>query len=295
MLDRLRSFEAVARHRNVTRASTELHITQPAVTKHLRQLEEAFSAHLYKRGGEGIELTQIGRVFLQDVTRLLKQYARLKRDVDDALERSKTESLTVGGSYSPSASLLPSLLASFKKAHPHLQLNLKTGNKIVIERMVLNGEVDIAVVNNAPANRLLTMEPYRNEPMIIFASKRHPLAKKRQVTLHDVSRFPLLIRKPLGVRGTTEHVIANLKKQGFRVNIGMCCESPEIVKALVKRQMGLGLLFKETVEPEIRKGEFKIIKVPAKGFQGQSFILYRRDRQLLPVGQAFLELLRKHK
>jgi DNA-binding transcriptional LysR family regulator len=295
MLDHLQVFEAVARHRNVTRASRELHISQPAVTKHLRLLEQAYSAKFYKRGGEGIELTEIGQIFLRDVKALLKQHARLIDKINGALARDKSDSLSVGGTYSPSASLLPSLLAGFKKAHPDLRLNLQTGNKVAMERMVLNGEIDVAVVNNARPNRLLNIEPYRQEPLVAFVSKHYPLSTKQPLTRQDFERLPLLIRKSLGLSGTAELFLHRLKKKGFRLNIAMRCDSPETVKAFVKRQMGAGILFRETVEPEIRRGEFKVVKLPERSFEGQSFIVYRKDRKLSPMAQAFLDLLRKRR
>ncbi|MGE5820798.1 MAG: LysR family transcriptional regulator [Deltaproteobacteria bacterium] len=295
MLDDLRVFVAVAKHRNVTRASKELHISQPAVTKHLRLLEDSYNAKFYTRGGEGIELTQIGREFLRDVRTFLRHHERLQQKVRESISRSKTVSLTVGGSSSPSASLLPSLFAGFKKTHPHVQLNLRTGTKPTIERMVLNSEVDIAIINNASSNQSLTIEPYREEPLVVFASKRHPLAKKRRLAWQDFERVPLLIKKSTGTKGTTERFLQSLKKKGLKPNLAMRCDSPEMVKALVKRQMGAGILFRETVEPEIKKGEFKIIQLPEQNYEAKSFIVFRKERPLSNVAQEFLQVLRKRK
>lgn len=292
-LDHLRVFAAVARHRNVTRASKELHISQPAVTKHLRLLEESYNAKFYTRGGEGIELTQIGRDFLRDVRTLLQRHDRLKQKIHDAVFQAKTDSLAVGGSYSPSVSLLPSLVANFKRSHPHVELTLHTGTKADIERMVVNSEIEIAIITNAPSSRALTIEPFRQEPLVAFVSKTHPLARKRHLRFQDIERVPLVIRKPAGKAGTAEQFLQRARRKGFKLNIAMRCESPEAVKAFVKTKMGIGILFQETVEPELKSGEFKELNLLEKNLEGRSFIVYSNKRPLSSSAQEFLRLIRE--
>jgi DNA-binding transcriptional LysR family regulator len=161
--------------------------------------------------------------------------------------------------------------------------------------MILKVEVDIAVINNAPSNRSLTLEPYRREPVAAFVSGNHPLSKKGAPTWRDLDRTPLIIRKPLGGRSTAQRLLRLIRAKGLKPKVSLRCDSPDAVKAAVKRKMGLGILFKETVEPEVRKGEFKIIKLPGFNLEGQSFIAYRKDRPLSPLAQDFLELLRSRR
>jgi DNA-binding transcriptional LysR family regulator len=174
-IDRFMVFAAVAKHNSTTRASEELHISQPAVSKQLKLLERNYNTKLFVRTGKGMQLTQTGRAFLRDVNTVLKRYKALSEKFRAAGSESKLQTLTVGGSYSPSVYLLPSLLALFQKSHPHVQLDLRTNNRAVIERMVLNSEVDIAVINNATSNHLLTTESYRQESLVAFVAKNHPL------------------------------------------------------------------------------------------------------------------------
>ena len=116
-LDRFKVFATVARYRSVTRASEELYITQPAVTKQLKALERDYNANLYRRYGRGIELTEMGQVFLGKVKQILKGYNSLESLIQTSTaSRSTAEvnTLTIGGTYAPSASLLPSLMARFE-------------------------------------------------------------------------------------------------------------------------------------------------------------------------------------
>jgi DNA-binding transcriptional LysR family regulator len=189
--------------------------------------------------------------------------------------------------------LLPSLLALFKSTHPHVQFNLRTANRHVIEGLILNSEVDIALINNPPSNPAIVVEPYRPEPLVAFVSPNHPLASNRELTLEEFERVPLIIRKAWRAGGTTEQLLREMKKKGLNPNIAMRCDSPESVKEAVSRKMGVGILFKETIEPEVRKGEFKILKLPVKNFEGRSFIAYRKDGPLSANAQEFLNLLRQ--
>ncbi len=292
-LDRFKVFAAVAKHHNATRAAQELHISQPAVTKQLKLLEKNYNAKLYTRFGRGIELTERGRVFLRDVKTILRRYERLGKKFSAASSTAKVETLTVGGSYSPSASLLPSVLALFRRRHPHVQVDFRTASRATIERLILNSEVDIAVLNNAPSNPSLTIEPYRSEPFVAFVPANHPLTRKPELTLQEFERFPLIIRRVSKGKGTTEQLLTEMKRKGLNPNIAMRCESPDAVKAAVRTKMGVGILFKETIEAEVRRGEFKIIKLPMKNFTGESSLVYRKDRSLSASAQDFLNLLRQ--
>ena len=292
-VDRFVVFAAVAKHRNVSRAAEELHISQPAVTKQLKILEKNYNAKLYERTGLGIELTDTGQIFFREVNAILKGYERLREKISAAPSTATVETLTVGGTYSPSLYLLPSLLALFNRTHPHVQCNLRSATRFAIERLILSSEVDIALINNASTNPAIIAEPYRPEPLVAFVSTNHPLARHQKLTLQEFERVPLIIRKAWKARGTIERLLQEMRKKGLNPNIALRCESPEAVKTAVSRKMGVGILFKETIDPEVRKGEFKILKLPVKNFESRSFIVYRKDRSLSSNAQDFLNLLRR--
>jgi DNA-binding transcriptional LysR family regulator len=290
-LDRFKVFAAAARYRSVTRASEELHITQPAVTKQLKLLERDYNANLYRRNGRGIELTEMGQIFLGKVKQILKGYNSLIQTSTASRSAGKIETLTIGGSYSPSAVLLPSLLARFKKSHPQVELNLRTDNRPNIEGLVLNGAVELAVLANPTSNYHLAVEPYRTESLVAFVANHHPLSGKKQLTWKDLGRLGFVIRQPLEGQGATAQFIRRLKDQGVKLNVVMHCESPEAVKVAVSRRMGVGILFKDVISDSLKKGEFRELTLPVKGLEGKSFIVYHKTRPLSPVAQDFLKLL----
>ena len=295
-LDRFKVFAAAARYRSVTRAAEELHITQPSVTKQLKALERGFNANLYRRNGRGIELTEVGQAFLGKVKKILRNYDSLVQTSRVNGSAAKVGTLTIGGTYSPSASLLPSLLARFEKSHPVAVLSQRTGNEVVIGDLVLNGAVDMALLlTHAPPDPRLTMEPYCLEPLVAFVHPQHPLAKEPRITLEELGPFGFAIRRRLGSAGATEKYIRNIRKQGVDLKVVMRCDTPEGVIETVRNKLGVGLLFRGSVENNIKRGEFKAIKLPVDTIEGTNFIVYHKSRPLSPLAQDFLTFLRQRR
>ncbi len=293
-LDHFRVFVVVAKHRNVTRASEELNLTQPAVTNQLKLMEDAYGVRLYIKNCRGIELTQAGKIFLASGRSMLRQHEKLKNRLKAIAPKAETDSLIVGGSYNSSTSLLAPILARFNRTHPLVKLSLRTDTKEAIERMVQRGQVEVAVVNYPPKSKDLVVEPLRQEELVVFASANHLWAKKCTLTLVELARKRLVIRGERdGGLSATEAILGKMKDQGLDFNIAMRCESPEAVKAAVKRKMGTGILFKSLIEDDVKSGKFKIINVKGFKSKGQSYITYHNKSPLSLHAKAFLAVLRQ--
>ncbi|MBI4525094.1 MAG: LysR family transcriptional regulator [Deltaproteobacteria bacterium] len=286
-------FSAVARHLNISKAARELKVSQPSVSKQLRLLERHYHVKLYYRKQRGgIELTKEGRVFLTHVREVLSELETLKDTFQEKAARSKPQSLTVGGSYSPSAILLPSVLALFQKQYPRVRLRLRTRSRREIEQMILNSEVDLAVINRPSRSPRITSEPYRWEKLVTFIPATHPLARTRTIALSQITKFPLILGGGRRRVSTVERIAKELVKQGYDLKIGMRCDSPEGAKTAVKEQMGVGLAYEGNVQREIRNGEFKQLRIrELKNLGIRSYIIYRKERLLSIHAQHFRKLL----
>ena len=292
-LKQLEIFAAVAKHQNLTRAAELLRVSQPAVSKGLKLLEEHLNTVLHRRNGHGIQLTDEGWRFLPQVDAFLKDRDRLAKNFITGRNHERSESFVIGASYGPSASLVPSIMAVFQKNYPHIQLDLRTDNREVIEKLLLKLEIEIAVVANKCKSPFIVIEPYRREKLELFVSASHSLAKKEGLTLSNVLQTPLVIKGSHRVQGRTRQILRELESRGYHPRIAACCDSPDAVKAAVKRKMGAGILYRDVIEPDVRKGDFKILKVSGLELHGESFIVYHKERELTAHAQAFLMLLRK--
>jgi DNA-binding transcriptional LysR family regulator len=292
-LNQFTFFAAIAKHGSLTRASQELRISQPSVSQQLRVLERDSGVKLYQRNGKGIELTEAGRLFLSRIEPILEQVEQIKAIFPLREEGAETGRLKIGGTFGPSTLLLPALAARFKKNHPEIEIELRTTSVQQLEQLLLNGRVEIAVSTHRPHHAELAWEPFRRERMVLFVSRKHPLARKNKVTSSDVQTFPLVIRYLKGAPGTTVRLLNELSAHGLKFKIGMRCEAPYAIKEAVKKNAGIGVLFEDVVKREVERGEFKILKGHGLRLESDTYILYRDDKPLSALAQELLTLLRK--
>ncbi|HXG51771.1 MAG TPA: LysR family transcriptional regulator [candidate division Zixibacteria bacterium] len=293
-LHQLEIFVAVARHLNLRKASEELHISEPSVSQQLKLLEEDLKAKLYVKAGRGIELTEEGQRCLSAAESVVRQVSELRRSFHSKSIESDLRPLKVGGSHGPSIWCLPSILAAFRRKHPTVLPTLRTDVSHEIEKMVLNSDLDIALITAPSGVDSLVYMPFRREEYVIVASAGHPVAKKGRFTLADLNRAAFVIRRRIKGRMTrTEELLRDIEKRGIKVNIAMYCDTSEAVKGAVKNGAGLGIVHRDMVRPEIKRGELKVIKVRELEGLIKSYIVYRKDRPLSPDAQAFLDFLRQ--
>jgi len=291
-LNQFALFVAVAKYASLTKASAELRVSQPSVSQQLRQLEVYYGTKFYRRLSKGIEITDAGQLFLRQVIPILKLVAKLGNGVKPMPpENTGRKVLTVGGTFSASALLLPTLLARLQRRHPRAELEFRTGRSGHLERSVLSGEMDLAVTAGPAHSDELMSEPLRRERVVLFVPAKHRFAKLRKMKLSDLADEPLIIRGGKNISGVTEKVVRQLRDRGLNINVGLRCEDPAMVKAAVRQGMGIGVAFEETVKAPVRRGEFEILNVPGLKLTGESFVIYARKTPLAPLAQEFLKLL----
>gem|GEM_PF-661867 len=282
-INQLKIFDAVARHVNVTKAAREIRISQPTASKQLRLLEDEFGLKFHLRIGQGIRLTEDGLLFWSTVRPILQQIENLGKTFRTGIRQARF--LRVAGTESPSTSLLPEALKAFKMTHPDVQPILRTSSSEAIEQLVLNYGVEIGFINNPSYHPQIITQPLRSEEVIAVVSARHPLAKKATLSQEEFAKVPLVIRT--GGRNAKQ-----LEQMGFKLNIVMECESSEIVKAAVRSGIGMGLLYRDIVESDLRTGYLKAIEIPElKRIDVKSFIIYHKGIPLSPAAQDFLAFL----
>jgi DNA-binding transcriptional LysR family regulator len=291
-LNQLSFLAAVARRRNLTKASLDLRVSQPSVSQQLKQLEEHYGTKLYRRVSKGVEITEAGQSLLRMIIPILEQVARLEAGFKKAGARSVPQVLTVGGTYSASSVLLPRLLARLGKQHPGADLEFRTGTSDELERLVLSSLLDLAVIDRK-SSKDLKSEPLRSERAVVFVPAGHRLASRGKVSLLDLLAEPLIIRGGKGIAGTSERTFRYLRQQGLPVNIALRCDAPAAVKSAVRQGMGVGVAFEDVIKDEIESGEFKAIDVPGLRLGAKSFVVYPKDRPLSSLAREFLLLLRE--
>jgi LysR family transcriptional regulator, low CO2-responsive transcriptional regulator len=285
-------FAAIAKHGSLTRASQQLHLTESCVSQQMRLLQEEYRARLYNRVARGVELTNAGRNFLTAIMPILEQVSRLTTSSGKAVTPD-ADLLVVGATYSTSTILLPSLLSRFKKSHPGIQIDFRSNNGAEIERLLLKEKIEIAVTTRLPSSRRIMAEPFRRERLVLVVSRSHPLARAREIALHDIECTPLLVRSSGGRDGATvKRLKSLLEEKGIKVNIGMRFESPSAMKEAIQRKMGIGLLYEEVARYNLERHQFKEIKIRGLKLEVDSCIVYLKEKPLSKAADEFLKLLR---
>jgi DNA-binding transcriptional LysR family regulator len=285
-LHQLKIFQSVGTLQNITKAAEILHISQPSVSQQLKLLEEEFGTKFFARLSQGVELTYEGKQFLDAVSPILTQ-AEL---VEKTFKRNPNQAvlLKIGGSHNVSFDVLPELLMTFKQSHPLVQFILETNDSSVIEKRVLNSEVDIGLITNPSYRSEIVYEPYEEMQVVAFCLPINPVAGKT-LSLRELVQLPLVVR----TGGRIEHT---LRSQRHRVNITVRCEASAAVKAAVGLGMGVGVLYRNAVASRVASGTLKLINVPELKEMGvQSFIIVDKRKPLVSVAGEFLTMLRKRK
>jgi len=155
-----------------------------------------------------------------------------------------------------------------------------------MEQRILNAAVEIALINHPSYSDQIAYEPYKEMGIVAFAPAASPFVGKK-ITLAELFQIPLVVRR----RSTT---LRELLKQGYKPNIAVQCDVSEAVKAAVQRELGVGILYRETVEADLKTRDLKILHVPdLEKIRTKSFIIYNRCKPLSGVAQDFLHALRE--
>jgi DNA-binding transcriptional LysR family regulator len=283
----LKIFAAVARHLSITKAANEMEIRQPSVSRQLKLLEDELQVPLHIRKDQGIKLTDEGLLFLEVTTPILQELANVKNLFGNAGGQRKAAVLRLASTPSPSTSLLPHALADLRKVHPHIHPILRIADTPEIEHMVLGREIEIGVTNRSSSNPQLTSESLCSEKVVAIISKSNPLAKKRHLTLDELSHVPVIVRD----KGT---IYKQLEEMGVKLNIAMRCEPIEALKAAVSSGLGMGFFHRNIVDKEIRRGYFKIVNIPhLKKVQITWFVQYLSNSPLSPEANDLRVILHR--
>jgi DNA-binding transcriptional LysR family regulator len=247
-LNALRLFAAVARAGSITRAAGLAHVSQPAISKAVRELERGLGVPLLERGARGVRLTEAGEI-LAGHARTLFGVAQTAEEELRALRGLERGLLRVGASSTIGTYALPPVLAEFTRRHPGIELRVSLGNTADVARRLAAYELDVALVEGPVTDERFVAEPWRQDELVLLAPRRHPLAGRR-VRWVEVEREVLLVRE--AGSGTGDVVSAALA--ALRLAPGRTLElgSTEAIKRAVAAGLGLGFVSRAAAADQLR-------------------------------------------
>ncbi|GAB1392572.1 LysR family transcriptional regulator [Rhodocyclaceae bacterium] len=286
-LRQLKVFESVARHLSFSRAAEELHLTQPAVSMQVKQLEEQAGLPLTEMLGKKVFLTQAGEEVARHA-RLIAQQLREAGEAIDALKGVRGGTLSIGV-ISTAKYFTPRLLAEFRRRQPGIELQLGVYNRETVLRKLAENQIDLAIMGQPPSDFPTVAEAFADHPLVIIAAPDHPLARQAEIPSAALNEETLLIREPgSGTRATMERYFA---EAGVIPRQSMELVSNESLKQAVMAGLGVAFISAHAVQLECEVGRLVILPVIGTPIMRRWYVVHRSEKQLLPVAAAFRAFL----
>ena len=290
---RLQVFHTVARLLSFTKAAESLHMTQPAVTFQIRQLEEYFNTRLFDRTHNRISLTAAGERVFEYAERIISLYAEMDIRVRE-LTGDVSGILIIGASTTIAEYMLPSLLGEFKEKHPGINIRLKVSNSVGIVHMVEDNSVDVGIIESPISNKNLVVEVCWYDKLMFICLPQHPLAKKPKITAEDLVGLPFVCREEGS--GTREFICEYLEKNNMQLhdlNINLEVGNPEAVKSAVEAGLGVSIVSQATVVKELRLNTLAVRPLEPQ-LERPFSIVFQRQKFRLGAMEEFMNFAHEH-
>ncbi|WP_078118718.1 selenium metabolism-associated LysR family transcriptional regulator [Thiosocius teredinicola] len=290
---RLQVFHTVARLLSFTKAAETLHMTQPAVTFQVRQLEEYFNTRLFDRTHNRISLTEAGARVYEYADKIFELYGEMENAVRE-MTGEISGSLTIGASTTIAEYMLPALLGDFRAKYPDVSIHLKVANTDGIVSMVENNTIDLGVVEAPVSNKNLVVDECRRDNLVAIVPPGHPKAGRKQISLDELLEYPFICREEgSGTREViAEHMNQNSNCQRC-MDVAMELGSPEAVKGAVEAGMGISVVSNATIQKELRLGTLVAIDLDPPLERPFSFV-HQKQKFRVRVMEELLDFARAY-
>ena len=290
---RLQVFSTVARLLSFTKAAEALHMTQPAVTFQIRQLEDYFNTRLFDRTHNRISLTNAGELVKTYAEQIISLYSEMDNEVRK-LTGDVLGPLVLGASTTIGDYVAPKLLGEYQKSYPEVTVRLNIANTVGVIHMVESNEIDIGIVEGPVNNRNLVTNVCWDDELVAVMAPDHPLAGQQTIDVADLIAYPFISREEGS--GTREVIAEYLAEQGIepgQLNVVMEFGGSEAIKSAVAVGLGVSILSVATLEKEIRLGSLCAVSLKTP-LQRPFSIVYQRQKFRLRAMEEFLSFAQLH-
>jgi DNA-binding transcriptional LysR family regulator len=286
-------FLTVATRLSFSKATEELHITQPAITRHIQQMEGHFGQKLFERKGNSIELTKAGEVLMGHAQGIFRLHKALDYDMNALIDKTEGE-LRIAASTTIAQYLLPEVLAKFHKKFPKIKLTLLSANTENVERYVLQQQVEIGFIEGQSKNRELYYQSFLKDEIVLVVAKGHSLYNASSITLETLKNLPLVLREEGS--GALEFILHALRANGISevdLKIEMRLGSSESIKSYLKDGQSVAFISINTIVDELKSGELGIVDVD--DFKIDRYFSYiHKQGHHSPLSQLFFNYVQYH-
>jgi DNA-binding transcriptional LysR family regulator len=287
-LDQLRVFQAVAQVRSFTRAADTVHLTQPGVSKHIKQMEEYFGAPLFDRLGKKVALTQAGEVLFAATQEIMASITAAEQRIEE-LKGLRGGKLVLGASFPIGIYVLPRILAAFRKQYPAVEVKLDISLSERIVAKILANKLDLGLVSHEAHDPRLFAREFMTDELIAIAPSDHRWANKKRIKPSELLGETFIVAaRGAGTRAVVEE---RLQEKGIVLKNVVDFGNTEGVKRAIEAGLGVSIQATSVVQREISTGSLTGVSLAGMDTKLAYFYLRRKDKHLTNAANAFLVLL----
>ena len=289
-------FLEVARQLSFTKASQNLYISQPAITKHIQQLEEEYRASLFERKGSSITLTEAGNILLDFITRTKTLEKQLEYELSTYRDRFHAKGeLKLGASTTIALYIAPSLLSAFRRKYPEVSMSLFNRNSEGIVKALLDHEIDLGIVEGKNKTSMVNTETFLADEVVPVCSSTSYLARRAKYTISEIKDMPIVLReRGSGTLSVLKHA---LQAHGIKLSdlkVRMRLGGTEALKNFVLADDCVGFLSMKAVSKELASGELVRLYIDGLTVVRQFYFIQRHGDENHGLNEAFLKFAKSH-
>jgi DNA-binding transcriptional LysR family regulator len=287
-MNQLKIFHTVAKLQGFTRASKELFLTQPGISKHIKQLEEYYGTPLFDRLGKKVVCTQAGEVLFEATKSILKLLDDAGITIDD-LKGLMGGKLKVGASFTMGIYIISKILGDFSLNYPGIEIILDVSLSDQIAEGVLSNDIDIGFIGSLVDDERLVPEKFLEDELVVIVPHNHSWKTRKSIKLQELVDQPFIVSGHGS--GTRIFVETQLKEMGITLKKKIVFGNTEAVKKAVVAGLGVSIISKFAIETEANSDLIKTIRLPDSNFNRTFYYIYRKDKYLTNAVKAFISLL----
>lgn len=286
-LRQLLIFEALVKTKGYTRAASMLHMTQPAVSMQVKQIQDSVGKPLFERQGKNIVLTEAGRGLHEYSSQVLDKY----QEMEDKINEIKNDVALVKISAATTANHFVShMLASFSEQEKSIQFSLSVNNREDLVQKLHNYEPDLVIMGEPPSGMGLSSVPIMENPLVVIASAKHPLVGRKLVSLQELSTMQFISREQgSGTKAAIERFFTD---HDYSLDNTLEMSSNEAIKHSVMAGLGLGIVSLHTIKLELETNNLQMIKAEGFPIMRKWHIVKRKGKELSSAAKKFQDFVK---
>lgn len=283
----LEIFVAVVKYGKMSEASKQLHIAQPTISQAISELEREYGVLLFDRLSKKLYITEAGQQLFGYAQSILALSNEMEKNM---LNLSLNKTITLGATMTVGKCVLVDIVRDFEEMYPNIKIQVIIDNTATIENMLLNSEIDIAIIEGTVKSTELISSPIIPDDLVLVCHKNNSLSKRKCIDIEELSSYPFVLREEGS--GTREVFEDYIRKKHIPINVKWNCHSSDSIVEAVLANQGITVISKRLVENQVQEGNLKIIPINNIKMERSFSLVHHKTKYLSQWLKCFIEYVK---